>query len=126
MLHMQAPFKLVASRNDYVHALVAYFDVFFTACHKPISFSTSPSCVTRASVFLLYLNLMSMALIALHWQAYRRNNCFACQQHPDCGGTRPTFCAWHVWYRYGLSPAEIHNKMCQAQGMLVVERAEVG
>ena len=41
---MQAPFKLVATRNDYVHALVAYFDVFFTACHKPISFSTSPSC----------------------------------------------------------------------------------
>jgi hypothetical protein len=40
----QAPFKLVATRNDYVHALVAYFDVFFTACHKPISFSTSPTC----------------------------------------------------------------------------------
>jgi len=43
----QAPFKLVATRNDYVHALVAYFDVFFTACHKPISFSTSPTCGAR-------------------------------------------------------------------------------
>lgn len=50
LLHMQAPFKLVATRNDYVHALVAYFDVFFTACHKPISFSTSPSCASRLTV----------------------------------------------------------------------------
>ncbi|KAL0891240.1 hypothetical protein Bca101_015223 [Brassica carinata] len=29
-----APFKLVAQRNDYIHALVAYFDVSFTMCHK--------------------------------------------------------------------------------------------
>lgn len=34
------PFKLVATRDDYIHALVAYFDVSFTKCHKPISFST--------------------------------------------------------------------------------------
>lgn len=38
----QVPFKLVATRNDYVHALVAYFDVYFTACHKLVWFSTSP------------------------------------------------------------------------------------
>ncbi|CAL5229652.1 g13017 [Coccomyxa viridis] len=36
------PFRLVASRNDYIHALVAYFDVYFTACHKLVWFSTSP------------------------------------------------------------------------------------
>eukprot|EP00246_Nothoceros_aenigmaticus_P009631 TRINITY_DN252_c0_g1_i2.p1 TRINITY_DN252_c0_g1~~TRINITY_DN252_c0_g1_i2.p1 ORF type:complete len:393 (+),score=65.62 TRINITY_DN252_c0_g1_i2:257-1435(+) len=35
-----ANFKLVASRNDFIHALVAYFDVSFTKCHKPTSFST--------------------------------------------------------------------------------------
>lgn len=35
-------FKLVANRNDFVHALVAYFDVSFTKCHKPIGFSTGP------------------------------------------------------------------------------------
>lgn len=29
-------------RNDYVHALVGYFDVSFKACHKAIGFSTSP------------------------------------------------------------------------------------
>lgn len=37
-----APFKLTATKNDYVHALVAYFDVSFGACHKPVRFSTSP------------------------------------------------------------------------------------
>eukprot|EP00246_Nothoceros_aenigmaticus_P009630 TRINITY_DN252_c0_g1_i1.p1 TRINITY_DN252_c0_g1~~TRINITY_DN252_c0_g1_i1.p1 ORF type:complete len:386 (+),score=66.28 TRINITY_DN252_c0_g1_i1:257-1414(+) len=37
-----ANFKLVASRNDFIHALVAYFDVSFTKCHKPTSFSTGP------------------------------------------------------------------------------------
>ncbi|KAK1285466.1 putative protein arginine N-methyltransferase 1 [Acorus calamus] len=35
-----APFKLVAERNDYIHALVAYFDVSFTKCHKFTGFST--------------------------------------------------------------------------------------
>ncbi|MCO5606897.1 hypothetical protein L7F22_061088 [Adiantum nelumboides] len=37
-----APFKLIAQRSDYVHALVAYFDVSFTKCHKPTGFSTGP------------------------------------------------------------------------------------
>ncbi|KAL2926812.1 putative protein arginine N-methyltransferase 1 [Bienertia sinuspersici] len=35
-----APFRLVAERNDYIHALVAYFDVSFTRCHKLMGFST--------------------------------------------------------------------------------------
>lgn len=34
------PFKLVAERDDYIHALVAYFDVSFTKCHKLTGFST--------------------------------------------------------------------------------------
>jgi len=38
-------FVITTSRKDYVHALVAYFDVFFNDCHKPIGFSTSPMCV---------------------------------------------------------------------------------
>jgi protein arginine N-methyltransferase 1 len=37
-----APFKLVAERDDYIHALVAYFDVAFTKCHKMTGFSTGP------------------------------------------------------------------------------------
>ncbi|KAJ8527994.1 hypothetical protein K7X08_015445 [Anisodus acutangulus] len=37
-----APFKLIAERDDYIHALVAYFDVSFTRCHKLMGFSTGP------------------------------------------------------------------------------------
>jgi hypothetical protein len=38
-----APFKLVATRNDFIHALVAYFDVMFSKCHKTTGFSTGLS-----------------------------------------------------------------------------------
>jgi type I protein arginine methyltransferase len=36
------PFKLPCRRDDFVHALVAWFDIDFTACHKPVRFSTGP------------------------------------------------------------------------------------
>ena len=38
-----------------MHALVAYFDVAFTACHKHIGFTTSPRCV----LFLKDLSLLA-------------------------------------------------------------------
>mmetsp|Transcript_4058 Transcript_4058/g.6261 ORF Transcript_4058/g.6261 Transcript_4058/m.6261 type:complete len:391 (+) Transcript_4058:50-1222(+) len=41
-LAFSAPFRLSAVRNDYVHAVVGYFDISFTQSHKPIHFSTSP------------------------------------------------------------------------------------
>jgi protein arginine N-methyltransferase 1 len=41
-LAFTAPFRLVAQVNDYCHALVAYFDIVFSKCHKPIYFSTGP------------------------------------------------------------------------------------
>lgn len=51
-----APFKLVAQRNDYIHALVAYFDVSFTKCHKLMGFSTGPkSRATHWKQTVLYL-----------------------------------------------------------------------
>jgi protein arginine N-methyltransferase 1 len=51
-----APFKLVAERNDFVHALVAYFDVSFTNCHKLMAFSTGPnSRATHWKQTVLYL-----------------------------------------------------------------------
>lgn len=37
-----AKFDLVARRDDFIHALVAWFDIEFTACHKTIAFSTGP------------------------------------------------------------------------------------
>lgn len=36
------PFKLHAQRNDFIHALIAWFDIEFSACHKPVKFSTGP------------------------------------------------------------------------------------
>ncbi|CAA0814282.1 Protein arginine N-methyltransferase 1.1 [Striga hermonthica] len=51
-----APFKLVADRDDYIHALVAYFNVSFTHCHKPMGFSTGPkSRATHWKQTVLYL-----------------------------------------------------------------------
>jgi len=41
-LSFSCPFDLVARRNDFIHALVAWFDIEFSACHKPIRFSTGP------------------------------------------------------------------------------------
>nr|QEG03105.1 putative arginine N-methyltransferase 1 isoform X1 [Cymbidium ensifolium] len=50
------PFKLVAERNDFIHALVAYFDVAFTKCHKLMGFSTGPrSKYTHWKQTVLYL-----------------------------------------------------------------------
>lgn len=41
-LTFAAPFRLPAVRNDFVHALVAYFDVTFSSCHKPVVLPTGP------------------------------------------------------------------------------------
>ena len=41
-LGFSAPFKLKVERNDFVHAIIAWFDIDFTACHVPIKFTTGP------------------------------------------------------------------------------------
>ncbi|EEP82462.1 HNRNP arginine N-methyltransferase [Uncinocarpus reesii 1704] len=41
-LAFQVPFNLTAKRNDFIHAVIAWFDIDFTACHKQIRFSTGP------------------------------------------------------------------------------------
>lgn len=41
-LAFTVPFELTCKRDDFVHALVAWFDIEFSACHKPIRFSTGP------------------------------------------------------------------------------------
>ncbi|OTB08800.1 hypothetical protein M426DRAFT_18870 [Hypoxylon sp. CI-4A] len=51
------PFKLICRRDDFVHALVAWFDIDFTACHKPIRFSTGPHTkYTHWKQTVFYLN----------------------------------------------------------------------
>lgn len=64
-----APFKLVAERDDYIHALVAYFDVSFTRCHKLMGFSTGWSC------FLLLYSILTFFFVhysILYWNGMRR------------------------------------------------------
>lgn len=41
-LDFAADFALTMRRNDFVQALVTYFNVEFTKCHKRLGFSTSP------------------------------------------------------------------------------------
>ncbi|KAK5129703.1 type I protein arginine N-methyltransferase Rmt1 [Meristemomyces frigidus] len=41
-LAFSLPFNLPIRRTDYVHALIAWFDIEFSACHKPVRFSTGP------------------------------------------------------------------------------------
>ncbi|KAM0752473.1 S-adenosyl-L-methionine-dependent methyltransferase [Meredithblackwellia eburnea MCA 4105] len=58
-LAFSAPFKLIATRNDYVHAILGWFDVSFRACHKAVSFSTGPHAkYTHWKQTVLYLGDM--------------------------------------------------------------------
>lgn len=41
-LSFSLPFTLDVRRDDFIHAFVAWFDIEFSACHKPIRFSTGP------------------------------------------------------------------------------------
>jgi len=41
-LDFESPFRITASRNDFLHAFVVYFDVGFTTINKPLWFSTGP------------------------------------------------------------------------------------
>ncbi|KAJ6856874.1 hypothetical protein NC651_038535 [Populus alba x Populus x berolinensis] len=73
-----APFKLVAERDDFIHALVAYFDVSFTKCHKLTGFSTVKSSESREPIlswasittapFLEMAHVMGPRSRATHWK----------------------------------------------------------
>ena len=41
-LAFSLPFNMSIRRTDYIHALIAWFDIEFSACHKPVRFSTGP------------------------------------------------------------------------------------
>eukprot|EP00186_Timspurckia_oligopyrenoides_P002216 CAMPEP_0182448064 /NCGR_PEP_ID=MMETSP1172-20130603/23151_1 /TAXON_ID=708627 /ORGANISM="Timspurckia oligopyrenoides, Strain CCMP3278" /LENGTH=361 /DNA_ID=CAMNT_0024644785 /DNA_START=285 /DNA_END=1370 /DNA_ORIENTATION=- len=41
-LTFAVPFRLQQTRTDFAHAIVAFFDVRFTHCHRPIVFDTGP------------------------------------------------------------------------------------
>merc|ERR1711964_629732 len=41
-LNFKSNLQLTFSRNDYLHALISFFDVEFTKCHARTGFSTAP------------------------------------------------------------------------------------
>jgi len=41
-LTFTVPFSLKSTRNDYVHAFLAWFDISFECTHKKVKFSTGP------------------------------------------------------------------------------------
>ncbi|KAF2241617.1 arginine n-methyltransferas-like protein [Trematosphaeria pertusa] len=41
-LAFHLPYTLKVRRSDFIHAIIAWFDIEFSACHKPIRFSTGP------------------------------------------------------------------------------------
>ncbi|KAI6033218.1 S-adenosyl-L-methionine-dependent methyltransferase [Pisolithus orientalis] len=41
-LTFAAPFTLTATRNDYIHAFLAWFDISFDCTHRKVQFSTGP------------------------------------------------------------------------------------
>lgn len=56
-LAFSVPFRLVAHRDDFCHALVVSFDIEFSKCHKKVVFSTSPHAqYTHWKQTVFYLN----------------------------------------------------------------------
>lgn len=41
-LSFASDFSVTAKRNDFCHAIISWFDISFSACHKPVQFSTGP------------------------------------------------------------------------------------
>ncbi|KAH8314288.1 hypothetical protein KR074_012278 [Drosophila pseudoananassae] len=56
-LNFASQFSLTIKRNDFVQALVTYFNIEFTKCHKRLGFSTSPdSTYTHWKQTVFYLD----------------------------------------------------------------------
>jgi protein arginine N-methyltransferase 1 len=56
-LTFEVPFQIKAIRDDYVHAFVCYFDIDFTACHKPVHFGSGPQHQYTHWKQVLFVNL---------------------------------------------------------------------
>jgi len=60
-LNFTANIKLPVLRNDYCHAIMSFFEVEFTKCHRRTGFSTGPHCRPthwKQTVFYLTEDLM--------------------------------------------------------------------
>ncbi|RKP03110.1 hypothetical protein CXG81DRAFT_9949 [Caulochytrium protostelioides] len=59
-LAFHVPFEITALRNDYIHAMIVWFDIDFSAGTKPVSFSTGPAAYYthwKQTVFYLHDHL---------------------------------------------------------------------
>lgn len=56
-LSFTSAFCLQIQRNDYIHALVTYFNIEFTKCHKKTGFSTGKQMLMVLSMSRLMLNV---------------------------------------------------------------------
>jgi protein arginine N-methyltransferase 1 len=80
-LAFSVPYRFAATRNDFIHALVVYWDCGFTRGHKEIWFSTSPRSRTthwRQTVFYLQEHLACTngeVCVCLHL-SFARDNFF--------------------------------------------------
>jgi protein arginine N-methyltransferase 1 len=76
-LAFAADFALPLHRTDFVHALVAYFDVTFSCCHKPVVMPTAPHCKPthwKQTVFYLQEPLVASAGDEIHGRVVVRPN----------------------------------------------------
>ena len=79
----EAPFHLQIRRNDYVQALVTFFNIEFTHCHKRVGFSTAPEAPYthwKQTVFYLeeYLTCVKVRMIPLcpfSFVSFREKKC---------------------------------------------------
>ncbi|XP_075249643.1 protein arginine N-methyltransferase 1-like [Convolutriloba macropyga] len=55
--NFESEFVLKCKKQDYIHAIVCFFDVEFSKCHRRIGFSTSPECeYTHWKQTVFYMN----------------------------------------------------------------------
>ena len=72
----EAPFHLQIRRNDYVQALVTFFNIEFTHCHKRVGFSTAPEAPYthwKQTVFYLeeYLTCVKVRIRPRRWSNFQ-------------------------------------------------------
>ena len=67
-LAFKADFELEMKRNDYCHALVTYFDIEFSKCHKPVFFSTGKKKGDLATAYWFSFVFIGPHAAYTHWK----------------------------------------------------------
>ncbi|KAJ1505576.1 hypothetical protein HMI54_000641 [Coelomomyces lativittatus] len=100
-------FSLIAQRDDYVQAIVAWFDISFTCIHKPIYFTTSPRgkyTHWKQTVFYLTEDLPMKA-------GQRIQGTLSCEPNKKNHRNLDIILDWHYSGEYEYSEKQ-HYRMC--------------